>query len=108
MNYHKYSSSVAAHVAWGSGGGGGGVGGVVSFSSFMSAIPARCVLFPKAKFSTFSQTMNLNLSRGRAALPDIRQNYLWGTWLSLAFDLSQGHRMWVDLDGTLSHLPHHS
>lgn len=77
----------------------------------MWGMSALCV-FPKAKFSTFSltfsQTTNLKPSGGRAAQPGITQRYLWCTWLSSVFDLLQGHRMWVDLDGTLSLLPRHS
>lgn len=78
-------------------------------TSFSNALPAFCswsVFLPK--FFTCIQTMNLHLTEDWSAVPDVRQHYLWCMWLSFVFDLAQGRRMWVDLDGTLSHLPRHS
>lgn len=50
MNYHKYSSSVAAHVAWGSGGGGGGVGGLCPLAVLCQPFLLGVCFSPKQSF----------------------------------------------------------
>lgn len=76
-----------------------------SFNVFMLPMSAWCVFTPKAKLSTFSPIMNLNLSR---LLSLTLHNIINGVYGCRWCFTSQCHRMWVDLDGTLSHLPGYS